>query len=92
VLSAAQASQASGVGRRRTPDATVFERRSTTAVGTDTGKALMLVTCSGMNSAFGIGLLGPLFYIVGLVILYWVIRLAVRHAIQDADTHRRGQL
>jgi hypothetical protein len=27
-------------------------------------------------------------YAVGVIILYWVIRLAVRHAIQDADERR----
>jgi hypothetical protein len=74
---------------RRAPDAAALNDARPTA-GTDTSNALMLVTCSGMNSAFGIGLLGPLFYVIGLVILYWVIRLAVRHAIQD--TQRREQL
>jgi hypothetical protein len=28
------------------------------------------------------------FWLVGLLIAYWVIRLAVRHAIQDADRRR----
>jgi hypothetical protein len=40
-------------------------------------------------------LVGPLLvplllWVLGLAVLYWVIRLAVRHAIQDAD-HRRNQ-
>jgi hypothetical protein len=30
----------------------------------------------------------PLIYAVGLMLLYWVIRLAVRHAIQDGDKRR----
>ena len=30
------------------------------------------------------------FWVVGLVALYWVIRLAVRHAITDADKRRQG--
>ncbi|MCW3844548.1 hypothetical protein ONA70_31160 [Micromonospora yasonensis] len=30
------------------------------------------------------------FYALSLFVLYWVIRLAVRHAIQDADKRRRG--
>jgi len=34
------------------------------------------------------GALSFLMFIVGLVISYWVIRLAVRHAIQDADRRR----
>jgi len=29
-------------------------------------------------------------WVLGLAVLYWVIRLAVRHAIEDAD-HRREQ-
>ncbi|MFE9689848.1 hypothetical protein [Micromonospora sp. NPDC005806] len=29
-----------------------------------------------------------LFYVLILLVLYWVIRLAVRHAIQDADKRR----
>jgi len=33
-----------------------------------------------------------LFYALSLFVLYWVIRLAVRHAIQDADKRRsRGE-
>jgi cytochrome c biogenesis protein CcdA len=37
----------------------------------------------------GIGpLVVLLVYAVGLAILYWVIRLAVRHAIKDADDRR----
>ncbi|MGR6321682.1 hypothetical protein Q2K19_17285 [Micromonospora soli] len=31
-----------------------------------------------------------LLYALGLFVLYWVIRLAVRHAIEDADGRRRG--
>jgi hypothetical protein len=27
-------------------------------------------------------------WVLGLAVLYWVIRLAVRHAIQDADARR----
>jgi hypothetical protein len=39
--------------------------------------------------------LGPLLvtlflWVLGLAVLYWVVRLAVRHAIEDAD-HRRNQ-
>ncbi|WP_158632208.1 hypothetical protein [Micromonospora sp. Llam0] len=30
-------------------------------------------------------------YAVGFVVLYWVIRLAVRHAIRDADQRRSGE-
>jgi hypothetical protein len=29
-------------------------------------------------------------YAVALVVFYWVIRLAVRHAIRDADERRSG--
>jgi membrane protein implicated in regulation of membrane protease activity len=29
---------------------------------------------------------------VSMLILYWVIRLAVRHALEDHDTRRRRQL
>ncbi|MFG2169137.1 hypothetical protein [Micromonospora chersina] len=29
-----------------------------------------------------------LLYVLGLLVLYWVIRLAVRHAIHDADQRR----
>jgi hypothetical protein len=40
----------------------------------------------------GIGsLLGLVFYAVGFLLLYFVVRLAVRHAIQDADERRRTQ-
>ena len=35
-------------------------------------------------------LLGALGSIVGLLVLYWIIRLAVRHGIEDAR-RRRGQ-
>lgn len=31
-----------------------------------------------------------LIYAVGLAIVYWLIRLAVRHAIADADKRRQG--
>lgn len=31
-----------------------------------------------------------LFYALSIFVLYWVIRLAVLHAIQAADKHRRG--
>ncbi|MEV6811016.1 hypothetical protein [Micromonospora sp. NPDC051296] len=31
-----------------------------------------------------------LVYPLSLFVLYWVIRLAVRHAIEDADKRRRG--
>lgn len=30
-------------------------------------------------------------YAVGFVVLYWVVRLAVRHAIRDADRRRSGE-
>ncbi|MEU4482775.1 hypothetical protein AB0F68_32680 [Micromonospora sp. NPDC023966] len=30
------------------------------------------------------------FYALSIFVLYWVIRLAVLHAIQAADKHRRG--
>jgi len=36
-------------------------------------------------------ILSILFYAISLVVLYWVIRLAVRHAIQDADNRWRQQ-
>ncbi|GAA4561458.1 hypothetical protein GCM10023176_00070 [Micromonospora coerulea] len=29
-----------------------------------------------------------LLYVLSLLVFYWVIRLAVRHAIQDADNRR----
>mgnify|MGYP001474537003 CR=1 FL=1 len=32
-----------------------------------------------------------LFFAIGMVVQYWVIRLAVRHAIQDTDNRRRQQ-
>jgi hypothetical protein len=38
-----------------------------------------------------VGLLPLLYYAVALAILYWVIRVAVRDAIQDADTRRDRQ-
>jgi len=41
-----------------------------------------------MTPEFAIPLVYLSFSVVGLAILYWVIRLAVRHAIQDADTRR----
>jgi cbb3-type cytochrome oxidase subunit 3 len=30
-------------------------------------------------------------WVAFLAVLYWVIRLAVRHAIRDADKRRQGQ-
>ena len=30
------------------------------------------------------------FYALAVFVLYWVIRLAVLHAIETADKHRRG--
>jgi hypothetical protein len=41
-----------------------------------------------MFDTFPIGIL--VVYAVSLAILYWVIRLAVRHAIRDADDRRHG--
>jgi hypothetical protein len=38
---------------------------------------------------FGAVVAALVFYAVGLLLLYWVIRLAVRGAIEDAD-RRRG--
>lgn len=32
---------------------------------------------------------GFIFWAIGLYLLYWVIRLAVRHGIEDADFRRR---
>ncbi|MBX6751828.1 MAG: hypothetical protein IRY85_19585 [Micromonosporaceae bacterium] len=44
-----------------------------------------------MNAGYAFSFLPIIFYVIGLLILYWVIRLAVRHAIQDADNRRRQQ-
>ncbi len=33
-------------------------------------------------------LLAALFYGLGAYVFYWVVRLAVRHGIRDADDHR----
>jgi hypothetical protein len=40
----------------------------------------------GWFASVGIGII--LFYAFGLALLYWVIRLAVRHAIRDAGERR----
>ena len=45
-----------------------------------------MITLSGNGSdAF---LLGLLFWIFGLFVFYWVIRLAVRHALTDVGVRR----
>lgn len=33
--------------------------------------------------------IGLLLWAIGLYVLYWVIRFAVRHGIEDADNRRR---
>ncbi len=30
----------------------------------------------------------PVFLVLSLVVLYWIIRLGVRHGIRDAERHR----
>ncbi len=42
---------------------------------------------AGMENAIGIALA----VLVGLVVQYWVIRLAVRHAMADASSGRGGR-
>lgn len=32
-----------------------------------------------------IGLIGLIYYFIAAVVLYWIIRLAVRHGIEDAQ-------
>ncbi|MEV4629995.1 hypothetical protein AB0J90_27390 [Micromonospora sp. NPDC049523] len=34
---------------------------------------------------------GLVLWLVGLFVLYWVIRFAVRHAIEDADRRRAAE-
>lgn len=41
-----------------------------------------------MYEIFPIGIV--IGYIMALTVLYWVVRLAVRHAIRDADDRRLG--
>lgn len=39
----------------------------------------------------GMELLVPVaFFIIGAYVLYWTIRYAVRHALEDADERRNG--
>jgi hypothetical protein len=44
-----------------------------------------------MNASYAFSIASIIFPLLGLFILYWMIRLAVRHAIQDADLRRRQQ-
>jgi hypothetical protein len=58
-------------------------------VGIERGSGAVDEPLSFMVMISGIGsLVVLLLYAVGVAILYWVIRLAVRHALMDADDRR----
>ena len=50
------------------------------------------VIAAGSSGASSFGLLavllGPVLWALGFVVLYWVIRLAVRHGVRDANERR----
>lgn len=56
-------------------------------IGWTAGGGIERLPCTVMTSGY-VSLLSLLFPLIGLALLYLVIRLAVRHAIEDADRRR----